>query len=325
MNNDTIILSMTTWPPRFAGAIMAMQILLYQRQEAGLENRVHPVLVLSEDEISESKNRREACTLMQKMEEMGVETIIDKGNIRSHKKLIPTLEKYPHNPILCVDDDNAQAPGWLRTFVSDHDSHPTDIIYAQGCSRISVRDNRIFETRDDFCMFLTKRGQVTTDIKPGSGAILYPPHTFTDKRFFDRNLFMHICPSDDETWQWAFVQIAMTTAFSAGDGSTVRNTFSAGDGSAVAVPPVAIPTATRSVCCVANATKSTTATVRGGYPSRIPTAYRLLSAFNIPSSLGARQDCALWNTNKTLYTKTHNAIAAAIPEYLEALKQAATH
>jgi hypothetical protein len=313
MNNDTIILSMTTWPPRFAGAIMAMQILLYQRQESGLENRVHPVLVLSEDEISESKNRREACTLMQKMEEMGVETIIDKGNIRSHKKLIPTLEKYPHNPILCVDDDNAQAPGWLRTFVSDHDAHPTDIIYAQGCSRISVQDGRIIETRDDFCMFLTKRGQVTTDIKPGSGAILYPPHTFTDKRFFDRDLFMHLCPSDDETWQWAFAKIAMTTPFSASDVS------------AVAIPSVAIPTATRSVCCVGNATKTTTATVRGGSPSHTPTAYRLLSACNIPSSLGARQDVALWNTNKTIYTKTHNAIAAAIPEYLEALKQAATH
>ena len=255
---------MTTWPPRFSSAVVAMQVLLQQRQEAGLEQRVHPVLVLSEEEICASEHRRESCHLMRKMEDMGVELIIDKGNIRSHKKLMPTLERYLNNPILCVDDDNRQAQGWLRTFVRDHDAHSTDIIYAQGCSRISVKDGIITENRDSFCIFLLKQGQITTNIKPGSGAILYPAHTFTDPRFFDRDLYMSVCPSDDETWQWAFAKIAGKT-------------------------------------------------------------YRLLSACNIPASLGARQDCSLWNINRDLYTKTHNLIAAAIPEYLEVLTKEADH
>ena len=251
---------MTTWPPRFSSAPFAMQSILQQRKDSGLEQRVHPVLVLSEEEICETSNRREACKLMRMMEDKGVELIIDKGNIRSHKKLIPTLEKYQDSVILCVDDDHVYSKGWLKTFVSDHDAHPSDIIYGQGYGKISIKNGEIVEERDTLNMLMLKRGQVTTNIKPSSAAILYPAHTFTDNRFWNRDLFMRVCPTDDETWQWAFSKIS-------------------------------------------------------GIKSRI------LSADNIPWSFGARQDCALWNLNRDLYTKTHNIIAKAIPEYLEALQK----
>lgn len=250
---------MTTWPPRFAVAYEAMAAIVNQVKAYNLQDRVHCVMVLSEEEACATETRRAACHLMCKMYEMGVEVILDPGNIMSHKKLMPTLEKYPNNPILVVDDDNAQCGGWLKTFIEDHNKHPNDIIYGQSLSRIELHGDRIAEVREPFSFW--NAGKITTNKKPANGAsgTLYPAHTFTDSRFFDRDLFMPISPTSDETWQWAFAKIAGKT-------------------------------------------------------------FRQLSKFNMPFKLSAPPDSALWHINKDKYTDIHNAIAAEIPEYLEALK-----
>lgn len=255
---------MTTWPPRFSTAGYAMKIILQQRKDDRLEDRVHCVLVVSEEEVCATENRAKACELMDEMTRVGVEVIIDKGNIKSHKKLIPTLERYPDNAILIVDDDNAQTDGWLRTFVKDHDEHPNDIIYGQGNSHVYYEGGKIIESRDISFFFENHCGLLTTDVKPASGAAgtLYPEHTFTDSRFFDREIFMRLSPTSDETWQWAFAKIAGKT-------------------------------------------------------------FRGLSACNTPCLMGANQKCALGKINEPRYTEIHNAIAAEIPEYLEALKKEA--
>ena len=260
---EKIIVSMTTWPPRFAVAQKAMAVIVKQVQAYNLQDRVHCVMVLSEDEATFTETRRGACHLMCEMYKMGVEVILDRGNILSHKKLMPTLDKYLHHTIIVVDDDNAQCcQGWLQQFVKDHDSHPNDIIYGQSLSRIELDGDRIVEVREPFSFW--NAGKVTTNKKPANGAsgTLYPANTFTDPRFFDRDLFMRLSPTSDETWQWAFAKIAGKT-------------------------------------------------------------FRQLSKFNMPFKLSAPPDSALWHINKDKYTEIHNAIAAEIPEYLEALKKEA--
>lgn len=209
MRKHNIILSMTTWPPRFSSARVVMDDIIRQRKQEGLEDAVHCVLVLSEEEVGTEA----ADSLISYMEEIGVEVIIDRGNIMSHKKLIPTLEAYPDAAILVVDDDNIQAPGWLRTFVQDHEAHPYDIIFGQGSSTVFACDGKIMEKRDTACMFMQLRGEVVEHLKPASGAAgtLYPAHTFTDSRFFDRELLMRTSPTSDETWQYAFAKIAGKT------------------------------------------------------------------------------------------------------------------
>lgn len=197
---------MTTWPPRFSDALTAMRHLIQQRNTDGLQSRIHPVLVLSQDEVNQA--RQQAGNLAMEMKKMRVQILYDKGNIRSHKKLIPVIEKFPDNPVLVVDDDILQAPGWLRTFVEDHDRHPNDIIYGQGNSRVFVKDFHIIEEWGAVSFY--SPGDVTIGVKPASGAAgtLYPPHTFTDPRFFDRNLLMKLSPTSDETWQYAFAMMA---------------------------------------------------------------------------------------------------------------------
>lgn len=208
--NEKLILSMTTWPPRFTSAKVAMQHIIRQRKKAKLQDRVHCVLVLSEEEACDVRYRREACELILQMEKMGVEVIYDRGNIRSHKKIIPVLEKYPDATVLVVDDDNIQQDGWLQVFIQDHDAHPGEVIYGQSNRRISVKDGKVCEDTDHFFMLSHPYGQLTENVVPASGAAgtLYPSGTFKDPRFFDRELFMELCPSSDETWQYVFAKLA---------------------------------------------------------------------------------------------------------------------
>ena len=204
MNKDTIIVSMTTWPPREQQAIQAMQNLVKQEHS----EPVHFVLVLSKDEWT----KQTAKNLLQAMKTLGVEVIWDDGNTMSHKKLMPTLAKYPDNPILVVDDDMLQRRGWLQRYIDDHKEHPTDIIYGNSSSRVII-------IRGKICEGISQRGRYTYpgartyNEKPANGCVgtLYPAHTFTDKRFFDRNLYMQLSPTSDETWQWAFAVMAGKT------------------------------------------------------------------------------------------------------------------
>ena len=260
MNDEKIIVSMTSWPPRYQSAAIAMKSIVQQCDKWNLSDRVKFALVLSEDECCSWYARKEACELIEKMEALGVEIIIDKGNIRSHKKLIPTLEKYQDNPILVVDDDIQQENGWLRTFIADYDAHPEEIIYGNATSRVKVTGEKIIEDRGAVARIMSKPGQQSIDLKPANGAAgtLYPAHTFTDASFFDRALFMRLSPTSDETWQWAFAVMAGMQ-------------------------------------------------------------YRCLSAHNIPNTLGADQQHALYNINRYKYNEIHNAIADAIPLYKEKL------
>lgn len=186
---------MTTWPPRMESAIMAMEALTTQKHDS----RVHFVLALSKDEFDKSS------PIVAHMRRLGVEVIWDNGNIRSHKKLMPALARYSENPILVVDDDVLQQQGWLQAFIDDHRQHPDDIIYGMSTSRVEIIGDCILERISRRDLYLSP-GKVTFDKKPANGAAgtLYPAGTFTDERFFDRSAFMNICPTSDETWQWAW-------------------------------------------------------------------------------------------------------------------------
>ena len=193
---------MTTWPPRAADAVKAMYALVRQEHN----EPVKFVVVLSREDFDEN------AEIVNEMKQLGVEVIFDEGNIKSHKKLIPTLERYPDHPILVVDDDMIQAKGWLQTFIDDHRAHPSDIIYGLSGSCVEIENGRIVEGLKQRGMF-TFPGKVTHNEKPANGAAgtLYPPGTFTDPRFFDRSLFMQLCPTSDETWQWAWAVMAGKT------------------------------------------------------------------------------------------------------------------
>ena len=144
MNKNTLIVSMTTWPPRAEQAVQVMRSLVAQKHS----KPVHFVLVLSKEEFAEDD------AIVGEMELLDVEVIWDEGNIMSHKKLMPTLAKYSKNPILVVDDDMLQKDGWLQAFIDEHKAYPDDIIYGHSSSRVAI-------VHDKICEGISQRGNIS--------------------------------------------------------------------------------------------------------------------------------------------------------------------
>lgn len=197
ITENTIIVSMTSWKPRIDAVARAFKAVTDQIKE---DMDVHCVLVLCTEEFP---NKEEE--LPKDLLDLAIEILWTERNTRSHKKLMPTMRKYPDNAIIVIDDDTCQVEGWLRTFIEDHTKYPNDIIFGQSTSVVHIGlDGIICEARNGKCYEIP--GTIAYTQKPASGAsgTLFPPHIFTREEFYDEDLMMELSPTCDETWQWAF-------------------------------------------------------------------------------------------------------------------------
>lgn len=203
-NKKTIIISLTSYPLRINYVADVLRSVL--EQEADCKFKV--VLVLASVQFPNGeKDFPEDLKLVLKTGY--VELIWVDKDLRSHKKLIPTLKKYPRNPILIIDDDIIRTPGWLQRFVEDHKKHPKDILAGTFMYHFSdgLKFHRFEGKPGAACGSFNRVGGIVFDFaRPanGAGGVLYPPGTFNDKRFFNELLMMELCPFSDESWQYTF-------------------------------------------------------------------------------------------------------------------------
>jgi len=195
LNNETLIISMTSYPPRINFVKISFDSIIKQKIDPTL---YHCVLVLSITEFI-NKELDLPKDLLNLVYSEGIEIIWYNKNIKSHKKIIPTLKKYPNNPILIVDDDTLRNEGFIQTFLDDHKKFPNDIIF--GYTDVIFTKEYKFVSKKKF----KKNEYILARPANGLGGTLYPPHTFKDKRFFNEEIFMKLTPNSDESWQWCFL------------------------------------------------------------------------------------------------------------------------
>ena len=203
MDNKTLIVSMTSYPARIEGVAKVWNSILSQRVDHSL---YHCVLVLATPQFP---GKRLPKDLKKMIDDGLVELIWHPTDIKSHKKLMPVLKKYPDNPILVIDDDIVRGEGWLKTFIDDHRRYPNDII--AGTFQFYLDKKLEFQRMTDYKEVSAKGkngvpGLVFNFARPANGCAgtLYPAHTFKDPRFFDEKLFMELSPTSDESWQFCF-------------------------------------------------------------------------------------------------------------------------
>jgi hypothetical protein len=201
MKNDKLIISMTSHPPRIDFVKPVMESILNQTVS---RDKYHIVLVLAIPEFP-NKEKDLPTNLRSFVHNNGIEIIWHPRNIKSHKKLIPTLLKYPDSDILVCDDDVERQKTWIETFMKDHEKYPDDII----CGQFSyvfdsaLKPHRLtggYKGSNIVPSLIFKYGRPAN----GLGGVLYPAHTFTDERFFDEDMIMKYSPTSDETWQYCF-------------------------------------------------------------------------------------------------------------------------
>lgn len=192
-DDKEVIVSLTSYGPRIQDVHLTIESLMQQTRKA---NRI--ILWLSENEKT-----KELPMALQLQQSRGLEIRYCK-DIRSYKKLIPTLKLYPEAIIITVDDDclyNIDVIDRLyRSYLTDK-----SCVHCLTGSEIAIENGKIEPYKKWKPLKINAFGkQILTT---GVGGVLYPPHIFTDE-IFNESVFMSICPTADDIWFKAMELIA---------------------------------------------------------------------------------------------------------------------
>lgn len=181
---SSIVVSLTSYPPRYQTLALTLKSLLTQS--------VKPksiVLWIA---------RGEAATLpeeIQALQHYGLE-IRYCDNIKSYKKLIPSLEAFPEDAILTADDDVYYDRRWLFRFASQ------TIVRSQV---LCARMHRIVLRGGELAQY-TEWEYDSNFVEPsilnfptGIGGVLYPAGSL-HADVLDADMFMQLCPTADDVW-----------------------------------------------------------------------------------------------------------------------------
>lgn len=204
MNNETLIVSMTTYPARMQYQIQVWNSILQWK----MDKNVHFVITLCTLEFPE-ETKAKFQNIFNFYKENDIEVLWINKNIRSFKKFFPVCEIYKQHDILVIDDDILRdADDFLEIFLLYRKNYPNEILarhiphFINSGLRLrffnttSVRHNDIIGTK-----FLTAKPS------NGLGGVLYPADFFnniTEEIVYN---WYDIVPTSDETclWMWGAI------------------------------------------------------------------------------------------------------------------------
>lgn len=190
-NEDSVIVSLTSFPARINEVRYTVYSLLNQTLRP---NKV--VLWLASDQFPGRENDLPDSLLKLRQNGLSIEWCSD---IKSYKKLIPSLKEYPDSIIVTADDDIYYEKDWLKKIYDEHQLYPDDII-AHRCHYISIENGKILSYLEWKQCVASSQASVRLFFT-GCGGVLYPPHSlFRDVT--DESKFMELCPAADDIWFW---------------------------------------------------------------------------------------------------------------------------
>ena len=192
-----VIISLTSYPPRIKTVNQVIKSLLAQT--------VKPwkiVLWLAEEEFPErEKSLPSELVVLTKDTNFEIDWC---ENIRSYKKLIPSLRKYSDCIIVTADDDILYPADTLERLLNVHQATP-DVILSMWVRIITAKKGVIQPFLNWLPTWINGQSSAsasTDNYLLGGSPALYPPHCL-DKRVLDTNLAQSICPNQDDLWFWA--------------------------------------------------------------------------------------------------------------------------
>ena len=187
-----IIVSLTTYPDRINFVHKTITTLLQQTMKPD-----EVILWLAEEQFP-NKYLPEQLT---DLEKFGL-SIRWCNDIKSYKKLIPTLKEYPNDIIITFDDDYYYDKNTIKSLYEEYQNYPNCII--------GTRAMRLVPNRKSHKFNLVRRSYVYDDsylpsflnTTIGFAGVLYPPNSLSKKEKNEKT-FMSIIPTNDDIWFWA--------------------------------------------------------------------------------------------------------------------------
>lgn len=194
-----IVVSLTSFPERINIVVKTIKTLLTQTLKPDVI-----VLWLAQEQFPNKENDLPEELLA--LRDFGL-TIDWYKDIRSYKKIIPSIKKYPNAIVITTDDDIYYAPDTIETLYNSYLEYPNSI-HAHRCDWLNITEdenkNEMITWEKTRQLYEDKhRGQVSFRNRlTGYGAVLYPPNCFY-KDVCDEDLIKDLIPTHDDIWLWA--------------------------------------------------------------------------------------------------------------------------
>lgn len=118
-------------------------------------------------------------------------------DIRSFKKLIPTMQRFPKKTIVTVDDDMYYEKDWLESLWNKHLDCP-NMIVAHNIYKINYSDSTLLPY-DKWPHSIVTKDINYKNFFVGCGGVLYPSNALY-KDFDNKTLYQNLTPFADDIW-----------------------------------------------------------------------------------------------------------------------------
>ena len=139
----------------------------------------------------------------QLLQQFGVEFKEYAPNIRSYKKLIPTLIHYPDYHHIIVDDDLYYSPKLIKELFATHQQEPEAIVAHAVTTPLFDESGKKLLPYKQWPQFIGLKKPFEYNemmlVPLGYGGIFYPKDVF-DKEVENEEVFRKLCPQADDLW-----------------------------------------------------------------------------------------------------------------------------
>lgn len=194
--DSEIIVSLTTYGTRIDYVGLTIESIMQQTMKA---NRI--ILWLYTDDY-----KKDMPEVLKRQQKRGLEIMEYKKDIRSYKKLIPTLKHFPDAAVITFDDDLLYDYDIIERLIKSYQRNP-NCISACRTHLITLTENGnimpyirwkhySYETQNNGLLFATT-----------GGGVLFPPHSLCDETI-NEDVFTKICPTADDIWVKAMILLS---------------------------------------------------------------------------------------------------------------------
>ena len=186
--DNEIIVSLTTYDKRIYDVYLTIESLMHQTIKP---NKI--ILWLAEDEFT-LDNIPQTLKNLQKRGLM----IDFCEDIKSYKKLVPALKKYPDDIIITIDDDIIYQHDLVENLLNSYRQNPELIHFCRG-HRIQFKDDGTLEKYLKWSFFVNDYLINKLNFPTTGGGALFPPHSLHSE-VTNESVFMTLAPHADDVW-----------------------------------------------------------------------------------------------------------------------------
>lgn len=127
-------------------------------------------------------------------------------DLRSYKKIVPSLRAFPDAYIITLDDDICYPRRWLEALVRSYRANPVDVV-CHRAHRIVCDDSGHPMPYNSWQWNIGGTEGSPRILPTGVGGVLYSPGAL-DPRVTDSTVFMDLCPTTDDIWLYWMLRLA---------------------------------------------------------------------------------------------------------------------